>query len=1450
MEVEDGMRARKRQAASPRDTSPRDTGRRDTSSRGSEGRAGLLGRSALVRTAAGAALVLSLAAGVTVGVAVGPANAAEFNVANEAELRTAIFTANRNADPANTINITGNIALTQSLPMITRSLNVNGNNNTIDAQNNGRVFFIQAGTANISNVTIDNALAQGGNGGDSAGTDSTGGGGGLGAGAAVFVNAGANVTVSNVTLGTAAARGGDGGLASGGGGVRGGGGGGGGLGGDGGNGIVAAGLTGGAAGGGGYEGAGGDGGSAGGAGGGGGEFGAGGAGGGGGVFGVGGGGGGGQQGDGGVGGVGGVTSDGVIPGAGGGGGGGATDDGTGGSGGLATGDGAGGGDQGGAGGGGGASGLPGRNAAADLGGGGGGGSGLGADNTGGDGGAGGFSGGGGGAGRAGGDRAGGNGGNGGIGGGGGGGGETTRSLGGNGGDFGGGGGSRAGAIGGHPTVGDPTPNIGGSGGFGGGGGGGGGTGGIGGRGGFGGGGGGGTIGGGGAGGSFAGRGGSDISADGGGGAALGGAIFVRDGGRLTVVDGDFVGTYGVTGGATGGNGGATAGQAQGRKIFLHDTASTDLRVTSGSRSLSGADALAGDGTLIKSGDGTLAIDSANANFLGNVTLDGGTLSLGDSNALGSAAITTKGSTVAYDDGIALTNSITVESDSTQLQVAAGTATQAGDITESGGSRPLEKTGDGTLILTGNAEHNGGTTVSAGTLQLGASERLADRGALAVAAGATFDLDGHDETIGLLSGAGTVMLGSGTLTTGGAGDSTFGGSIAGTGSLTKDGDGTLILTGNADHSGGTTVSAGTLQLGASERLADRGALAVAAGATFDLDGHDETIGLLSGAGTVMLGSGTLTTGGAGNSTFGGSISGTGGLTKDGDGTLILTGNADHTGGTAVTGGSLIVNGTLGDVTLNAGATLGGPGTVGALMANGRVAPGNSIGTLNSGPVTFAPGSVLAVEIAPDGSGDLLNVTGTATLNGGTVEVTPQDVTPQAGGYTSGQQVLILSTTTGIAGAFEGVDYAPGQALAFFDPSLQTQGNDLLLQLDRNSTGFTEIITNPDLGTDPDLVGTAGALDRLEATSPPDSQPLLQTLSTLTVSEVAEVTRQLSGSGLTGSAQLAQLAGQAFLATIPTGSSGAWRTADLTQFALAERDASDALSGLGLAAAGGPERRQRSGPRFWFEGLGSFGMRDGEGAAADQNRYYAGAAGGVVLPLDRETTFGLGLAGFGGQVATDDGLVETHTTSLIAAANLTWAPGPWQLSGSLGVADHNFESERKLRFTGFDQTAEGKRDGIEVLGDLAAAYDWQLSDVTLIPTAGLGASWLYQEAWSESGAGGANLEIDRTDTLSLQPRLGVGVASDVKLGKGLTLTRRAQALWIGQLGDKSIDTTARFAGSDASWRVPGLEEPDHSAALSFGADLTSKDGWALSAGYAGRFGEGAKDHGFFLGGRLRF
>src|SRR6478736_6717210 len=97
------------------------------------------------------------------------------NIDTEAELRDAIFQLSddfaRGVDNGPyTINITRNIDLTQSLPMIRGlvpggsavQITINGGGHTIDAKDLGRVFFIEAGAVAISNVTIANALAEGG----------------------------------------------------------------------------------------------------------------------------------------------------------------------------------------------------------------------------------------------------------------------------------------------------------------------------------------------------------------------------------------------------------------------------------------------------------------------------------------------------------------------------------------------------------------------------------------------------------------------------------------------------------------------------------------------------------------------------------------------------------------------------------------------------------------------------------------------------------------------------------------------------------------------------------------------------------------------------------------------------------------------------------------------------------------------------------------------------------------------------------------------------------------------------------------------------------------------------------------------------------------------------------------------------------------------------------------
>ena len=137
-------------------------------------------------------------------------------------------------------------------------------------------------------------------------------------------------------------------------------------------------------------------------------------------------------------------------------------------------------------------------------------------------------------------------------------------------------------------------------------------------------------------------------------------------------------------------------------------------------------------------------------------------------------------------------------------------------------------------------------------------------ALMVSNNAAFDLNGINQAVGSLSGAGSVLNGSAawsTLTVGNDNTSTlFSGVISGSNALVKAGSGTLTLGGANTFSGNTLVSGGTLRLsGGANRLPTSSTVTVAAGATLDLNGQAQTLAGIAGGGSVIGGSLTVTNG---------------------------------------------------------------------------------------------------------------------------------------------------------------------------------------------------------------------------------------------------------------------------------------------------------------------------------------------------------------------------------------------------------------------------------------------------------------------------------------------------------------------------------------------------------------------------------------------------------------
>ncbi len=447
------------------------------------------------------------------------------------------------------------------------------------------------------------------------------------------------------------------------------------------------------------------------------------------------------------------------------------------------------------------------------------------------------------------------------------------------------------------------------------------------------------------------------------------------------------------------NSGNVSAVGEGMVDYHASTGTTDGVITMAD----GTQATAEDGNVTMTAQGHITVASISTG--GKVTLT--TDASGSGGIVSGTAMTdvtadlltiTAGSAGIGVDGNPLTMSVN--------SLAANTAT--------GNGHQFLSEADFLTITTAGLDAGTGTIeLDSGEFDLGAAGVIGDDSDVTINAPAELYLNGFSETFDALAGDGTVENGTVsavTLTLGyNDGSGTFSGTIedgSSPVSLTKIGSGTQTLSGTNSYTGLTTVSAGTLAVSGGSAIGDSSDVTVDTDATFDLL-TSETIGALNGDGTVSDPPSTVTLTVTGGGSFSGELidgSGKLALTVDGAGqTLTLSGVNTYTGMTTIDAGTLLVNasGSLAAdsaVTVNDGGTLGGNGTINGTVnvaSGGTVAPGTSPGVLDSGSVSFLAGSIFTVEIGGNSAGsgagfhDQLNVTGSVTINGATLNLAAFD-----------------------------------------------------------------------------------------------------------------------------------------------------------------------------------------------------------------------------------------------------------------------------------------------------------------------------------------------------------------------------------------------------------------------------------------------------------------------------
>jgi uncharacterized protein with beta-barrel porin domain len=523
-------------------------------------------------------------------------------------------------------------------------------------------------------------------------------------------------------------------------------------------------------------------------------------------------------------------------------------------------------------------------------------------------------------------------------------------------------------------------------------------------------------------------------------------------------------------------------------------------------------------------------------------------------------------------------------------------------------------------------------------------------------------------------------------------------------------------------------------------------------------------------------------------------------QSGAATMTLTGtNAGFNSAYELRQGTLNQNATLANINLTtlAGTTLGMSGAVRNLSVAGDFNPGG-VGTTGSATVggnfVMASTGTYFADISATGASDLVSVTGTATLNGGRVSVnslSPDSAFGNTASYT------ILNAAGGLTGTFATL---VNEDLPFLNLTLSYTPTTALLNVRRAAVAAVSVaITENERQV-------AAVIDATQIGATGDYRTVLDALTFATTPQVLTALDTTSGeihAGVLASGmRQSRVIGNAMQARLhsPGGNDrlALWLTGGIVDGAIAGDGNAARLSGDSQGMVFGGEIGSSSGRAVFGAAVGYAKSRvaiDARQSSASMDSWQFGGygrfgTGGKGLTLSAAASYS------SGKTATRRGIV-VNTISRSAAANYR---------------------------------VESTAIGGELRFGIPAGSAWAIGPVATIEYA-----TARRAAFAETDAGALNLTGGRdSDDMT---RYGIGGFVNVQ-GKAAKLD--LSVLYENGSGDATATRLALQGAPSSTFLVRSPVAVKGGVRADLTGELSLGSGWAIGAGYRGRFAGGDTDH----------
>jgi len=526
------------------------------------------------------------------------------------------------------------------------------------------------------------------------------------------------------------------------------------------------------------------------------------------------------------------------------------------------------------------------------------------------------------------------------------------------------------------------------------------------------------------------------------------------------------------------------------------------------------------------------------------------------------------------------------------------------------------------------------------------------------------------------------------------------------------------------------------------------------------------------------------------TFGNDIGGSGSLTLSGAGTLVLAGNNTYSGGTTVSAGVLQAATALpGNVTVNGGTLDAVPGVAGDLSNAGKVAVHGGDTAVGG---NYTNSGTLAVSL-----GSKLAVTGSATLNGGTLEVTGAD-----SGYVANTHTDVLTATGGVTGTFANLVKDTG--VVFTSTTIGYGTNDVWL----DTTGLSITVAAADMGiVDP---ASASAAQRV--------QTGFESINATMASGGTPSSNALRGAGAiqhsatpaAAQATLQSLSGQFHAASAAMLFSGM----DAGNHALSEHF-DDLASG-----------RAKSG--VWYSNLGWEGSLQRSGYAGASFRSGGGMAG-ADLRIGTHGLLGVAAGQSSGYGQLDAAWDHDRTWMNTIAMYGGVVNGPWYASAQVASGWYREDMQRLLQLGALMAPVGNASTGRYMAGALEGGRVFHIGGMRIVPFADVRYQSLDLGGFAEQGGLGYGLKAEAHTIGRLQTGLGLRAERGWRLANGMQVAFDGSAGWQHTLHQYGDVFNASFTGFNDWLPVEGIGLSRNTMILRAGVSLWPTSSFGLRLGY---------------------